>query len=56
MGHQEESTETDADKIRSASAEETQCKFLYTDTRTDICSDFDSESISKREGGSRSFC
>ena len=55
MGHQDGSTDIDPDKIRSASAEKTQCKFLCTDTRTDICSFDDPESISIREGGSTSF-
>ena len=55
MGHQDGSTDTDADKIRSASVEKTQCKFLCTETRTDICSFGDPESISVRESGSTSF-
>ena len=50
-----ENTDIDPDKIRPASAEKTQCNFVCTATRTEICFFGDPESISIRGGGSSSF-
>ena len=57
MGHQNGATDTDSEKNRPVSAEKIEYeKVSHTHIHvTDICSIFDSESISIRKGGPTGF-